>query len=348
MAGAASIWFNGALVKAEEASVPVTAHALHYGSSVFEGIRAYATEQGTAVFCLDQHVRRLVDSCRIIRMPLPYSTGQMAEAILATVRANGHQSCYIRPIVFRGAGTFGLDPRKASVEVAIITFEWGRYLGADAVEQGVDVMVSSWRRAAPDTAAPMAKIGGQYVTSQLIAMEAADNGFTEGIALDAQGFVSEGSGENIFVVRDGTVHTPPLSAAVLPGVTRGAVLTLLRDLGVPVREEPMLREMLYTAEEVFFTGTAAEITPIRSVDRITVGAGRRGPVTAQVAEQFFGITSGRLPDRHGWLTHVRRGPAAPGAGPAQRSADGGQPSDRDRVAGDRPAAPARGPEQGGR
>ncbi len=304
MAGAASIWFNGALVSAEEAHVPVTAHALHYGSSVFEGIRAYATPKGPAVFCLPQHVRRLMDSCRIFRMTLPYTAADMTEAIITTVRANKHESCYIRPLVFRGPGTFSLDPRKASVEVAIITFEWGRYLGQEAVEQGVDVMVSSWRRAAPDTAAPMAKIGGQYVTSQFIAMEAADHGFVEGIALDAQGFISEGSGENVFVVRDGAVSTPPLSAGVLPGVTRAAALTLLRDLGLPVREESLLRETLYMADEVFFTGTAAEITPVRSVDRITVGAGHRGPVTAQVAEQFFGITAGRLPDRHGWLTYV--------------------------------------------
>jgi branched-chain amino acid aminotransferase len=320
MAGAASIWFNGTLVAAEEARVPVTAHALHYGSSVFEGIRAYATERGPAVFCLPQHVRRLADSCRIFRMPLPYSAEQLSEAILATIRANGHASCYIRPIVFRGAGTFSLDPRKASVEVAVITFEWGRYLGPEAVEQGVDVMVSSWRRAAPDTAVPMAKIGGQYVTSQFIAMEAADHGFTEGIALDAQGFISEGSGENVFVVRDGAVFTPPLSAGVLPGVTRMVVLTLLADLGIPVREEPLLRETLYTADEVFFTGTAAEITPVRSVDRVPVGAGRRGPVTAAVAEQFFGITSGRLPDRHGWLTFVHPRPDAVEARRAVRSA----------------------------
>ncbi|OFX12621.1 MAG: branched chain amino acid aminotransferase [Armatimonadetes bacterium RBG_19FT_COMBO_69_19] len=337
MAGAASIWFNGALVSAEEARVPVTAHALHYGSSVFEGIRAYATPRGPAVFCLPQHVRRLMDSCRIFRMTLPYTASEVTEAIVATVRANNHESCYIRPLVFRGPGTFSLDPRKASVEVAIITFEWGRYLGQEAVEQGVDVMVSSWRRAAPDTAVPMAKIGGQYVTSQFIAMEAADHGFTEGIALDAQGFISEGSGENVFVVRDGVVFTPPLSASVLPGVTRAAVLTLLRDLGLAVREEPLLRETLYMADEVFFTGTAAEITPVRSVDRIAVGEGRRGPVTARVAEQFFGITGGHLPDRHGWLTDVN----ADRPGSATRSGSGHDSGDGHRV-GDGPAPVRRG------
>ena len=316
VAGQSQIWFNGRLVPAAEAVVPVTSHALHYGSSVFEGIRAYATEQGPAVFCLPQHVRRLLDSCRMMRIELPYSPVGIADAIAETVRANGHDSCYIRPVVFRGPGTFSLDPRKATVEVAIITFPWGRYLGQDAIEQGVDVMVSSWRRAAPGTALPMGKIGGQYVTSQFIAMEAADHGFVEGIALDAQGFISEGSGENVFVVRNGVVHTPPLSGAILPGVTRGVVLTLLGDLGVPVREEQMLRDFLYVADEVFLTGTAAEVTPVRSVDRVQVGAGRRGPVTAQVQEQFFGITAGRLPDRHGWLSHIRTGAAAPVRGGA--------------------------------
>jgi branched-chain amino acid aminotransferase len=299
------IWFNGRFVPAADAVIPVTAHALHYGSSVFEGIRAYATPDGPAVFCLPQHVRRLYDSCRIARIDLPYTPAEITDAIVETVRINGYESCYVRPLVFRGPGTFSLDPRKASVEAAIITFPWGRYLGADAVEQGVDVMVSSWRRAAPGTAVPMGKVGGQYVISPFIAMEAADHGFVEGIALDAQGFISEGSGENVFVIKGGTVHTPPLSGAILPGVTRSVVLTLLGDMGLAVREEPLLREFLYVADEVFFTGTAAEVTPIRSVDRVAVGTGTRGPITAQVQESFFGITEGRLPDRHGWLTHVR-------------------------------------------
>lgn len=310
--GEGRIWFNGRLVRAAEAVVPVTAHALHYGSSVFEGIRAYATSGGPAIFCLPQHVRRLYDSCRIVRIDLPYSPAEITDAIVETVGINGHDSCYVRPLVFRGPGTFSLDPRKASVEVAIITFPWGRYLGADAVEQGVDVMVSSWRRAAPGTAVPMGKVGGQYVISSFIAMEASDYGFVEGIALDAQGFISEGSGENVFVVKAGTVYTPPLSGAILPGVTRGVVLALLSDVGLAVREEPLLREFLYVADEVFFTGTAAEVTPIRSVDRVTVGAGTRGPITTQVQEMFFGITEGRLPDRHGWLTPVRRGARANG------------------------------------
>jgi branched-chain amino acid aminotransferase len=297
------IWFNGTLVPAEDAKVSVTAQALHYGTSVFEGIRAYTTPRGPAVFCLPQHVARMVNSCRIFRMEVPYTPAQLTEAILETVRANGFASCYIRPIVFRGAGSFSLDPRKSPLEVAIITVPWGRYLGPEAIEQGVDVMVSSWRRMAPGTGVPMGKIGGQYVTSQLITMEAADLGYAEGIALDSAGFVSEGSGENIFVVKDGVVETPPLTSAILPGITRGVVMTLCADLGIPVRETPMLREGLYIADEIFFTGTAAEITPIRSVDRVRVGSGR-GPITMRIQEEFFGITEGRRPDRHGWLTAV--------------------------------------------
>jgi branched-chain amino acid aminotransferase len=297
------IWFNGTLVPAEDAKVSVTAQALHYGTSVFEGIRAYTTPRGPAVFCLPQHVARMVNSCRIFRMEVPYTPAQLTEAILETVRANGFASCYIRPIVFRGAGSFSLDPRKSPLEVAIITVPWGRYLGPEAIEQGVDVMVSSWRRMAPGTGVPMGKIGGQYVTSQLITMEAADLGYAEGIALDSAGFVSEGSGENIFVVKDGVVETPPLTSAILPGITRGVVMTLCADLGIPVREAPMLREGLYIADEIFFTGTAAEITPIRSVDRVRVGSGR-GPITMRIQEEFFGITEGRRPDRHGWLTAV--------------------------------------------
>ena len=297
------IWFNGTLVPAEDAKVSVTAQALHYGTSVFEGIRAYTTPRGPAVFCLPQHVARMVNSCRIFRMEVPYTPAQLTEAILETVRENGFASCYIRPIVFRGAGSFSLDPRKSPLEVAIITVPWGRYLGPEAIEQGVDVMVSSWRRMAPDTGVPMGKIGGQYVTSQLITMEAADLGYAEGIALDSAGFVSEGSGENIFVVKDGVVETPPLTSAILPGITRGVVMTLCADLGIPVREAPMLREELYIADEIFFTGTAAEITPIRSVDRVRVGSGR-GPITMRIQEEFFGIIEGRRPDRHGWLTAV--------------------------------------------
>ncbi len=299
------IWFNGEIVPWEAARVHVLAHALHYGSSVFEGIRAYATPDGPAVFCLDDHLRRLYDSCRIFRMEPPYERAALRDAILAVVARNGHQACYIRPVVFRGLGSLSVDPRKSPVEVAVASFPWGRYLGEEALEEGVDVMVSSWRRVAPDTHPGMAKVGGNYVNSAFVAMEAADNGFTEGVALDVHGYVSEGSGENVFVVRDGVVFTPPLSSSILPGVTRKVVLTLCADLGIPVREALLPREMLYVADEVFFTGTAAEITPIRSVDRIPVGDGRRGPITARLQEEFFGLAEGRLPDRHGWRTPVR-------------------------------------------
>src|SRR2546429_3293552 len=245
----------------------------------------------------------MFDSCKIFRMDLPQTPAQLTDAIMETVRVNRFKECYIRPIAFRGAGSFSLDPRKSPVEVAVITVEWGRYLGAEAIEQGVDVMVSSWRRMAPDTGVPMGKIGGQYVTSQLITMEAADLGYAEGIALDASGFISEGSGENIFVVKDGEVYTPPLTSAILPWGTQGVILTLCQDLGIPVREQPLLRDFLYVADEVFFTGTAAEVTPIRSVDRIRIGSGRDRS-RSESRRSFLGSRKGRKPDRHDWLTYV--------------------------------------------
>jgi branched-chain amino acid aminotransferase len=298
------IWFDGQLIPWDRANVHVAAHALHYGSSVFEGIRAYEVEDGPAIFCLEPHVDRLFNSARIYRMEIPYSNEEIRQAIVGTVRANGHKACYIRPLAFRGVGGLALNPQPCPVQVAILTFEWGRYLGAEAIELGVDVGVSSWGRMAPNTFPSLAKIGGQYINSQLIAMEAAEHGYAEGIALDASGFVSEGSGENIFVVIGGQITTPPLASSILQGVTRGCVMTLARDLGYPVREEQIPRELLYMAEEVFFCGTAAEITPVRSVDGIPVSTGRRGPVTARLQAEFFDITAGRVPDRHGWLTLV--------------------------------------------
>lgn len=304
------IWKNGTLVKWEDATVHVTAHALHYGSSVFEGVRAYATPDGPAVFRLQPHTRRLMNSCKIARIDVPYSEDELNTAIIETVRVNRHDSCYIRPLVFRGAGPMGLEGRKNPVDVVIFTLEWGKYLGTEAIDNGVDVQVSSWRRMAPNTFASQAKIGGQYINSQFVSMEAHDNGFAEGIALDINGYVSEGAGENLFAVIDGKVYTPGAYQSILLGVTRDSVLTILRDLGYEIRFEPLAREMLYVANELFFTGTAAEVTPIRSVDRLPVGAGSPGPVTRAVQEQFFGITSGRLPDRHGWLTHVTQPPAA--------------------------------------
>ncbi|MBM3450484.1 MAG: branched-chain amino acid transaminase [Armatimonadetes bacterium] len=304
MSDGANVWFNGKRVPWEAATVHVTTHALHYGSSVFEGIRAYDTAAGTAAFCLPQHIRRMLDSCKIYRMDIPYSAEVMAAATLDLIAANGHKSCYVRPLVFRGAGPIGVNPKKNPVDVVIFTIEWGRYLGADGIEKGVDVMVSSWRRMAPSTHPAMAKVGGNYVNSQFVTMEAAENGFTEGLALDVAGYVSEGAGENIFVIRDGVIHTPGLANSVLPGITRHVVMTLAHDLGFEVKETPIAREALYVADEVFMTGTAAEITPIRSIDRVTIGAGSRGPITARIQEEFFGITSGRIADRHGWLTFV--------------------------------------------
>ena len=298
------IWFNGRLIPWDRATVHVAAHVLHYGSSVFEGIRAYKTGNGPAIFCLDQHVDRLFNSAKIYRMEIPYTKEEIKQAIVDTVKVNEHESCYIRPLVFRGFDSFSLDPRTCPVEVVILTIEWGNYLGPEAIEQGVDVGVSSWRRMAPNTFPAAAKIGGQYINSQLIVMEAVDRGYAEGVALDVNGFVSEGSGENIFVVNNGHVLTPPLVSSILQGVTRHCVITLAGDLGHQVREERIPRELLYMADEVFFTGTAAEVTPIRSVDGITVGSGRRGPVTERLQSEFFGITGGQLPDRHGWLTPV--------------------------------------------
>jgi branched-chain amino acid aminotransferase len=298
------VWFNGQLVPWDQAQVHVAAHVLHYGSSIFEGIRAYETDDGAAIFCLDQHVERLFTSAKIYRMEIPYTREEVRQAILDTVKANKHRACYIRPLVFRGFGKLGVNPRTSPVETAIITLEWGRYLGPEAIEQGVDVGVSSWQRMSPNTFPAAAKIGGQYINSQLIAMEAQDHGYAEGIALDANGFVSEGSGENVFVIKNGRILTPPLASSILQGITRNCVITLAEELGYQVREEFIPREVLYMADEVFFTGTAAEITPIRSIDHISVGAGRRGPVTERLQTEFFGVTSGQIPDRHGWLTPV--------------------------------------------
>ena len=299
-----SIWFDGRMVPWDEATVHVAAHALHYGSSVFEGIRAYELPDGPAVFCLEEHLDRLWASCKVYRLEVPYTRQEVRQAILETIRANGHRACYIRPIVFRGWGTFSVDGRSCPTHMSIITIEMGKYLGPDALEKGVDVGVSSWRRMAPGTYPAAAKISGQYINSQFIAMESADHGYTEGIALDVYGYVSEGSGENIFVVWQGKLLTPPLAGSILNGITRRCVITLAGELGIEVRQEPLPRELLYMADEVFFTGTAAEITPIRSVDGIVVGNGQRGPITMRLMAAFFDIVEGRVPDRHGWLTPI--------------------------------------------
>ena len=305
------IWHNGRFIPWEVATIHVLSHVVSYGSSVFEGIRCYATATGPAIFRLREHVRRMLDSAKVYRMEnLGYSASQLGEAMLELVRVNHMDSCYIRPIVIRGYGEMGVNPLKNPIDVYIACWSWGKYLGDEALAEGVDVCVSSWRRIAPNTLPALAKAGANYMNSQLMKMEALANGYSEGIALDAAGYVSEGSGENIFVVRDGKIHTPPLGNSVLPGITRDSVLTLAGELGIPVIETIVPREMLYIADEVFFSGTAAEITPIRSIDRIAIGKGRRGPVTERLQKEFFGIVSGAKADRHGWLTAVSVGQPA--------------------------------------
>jgi branched-chain amino acid aminotransferase len=298
------IWFNAEFVPWDEAKVHVLSHVLHYGSSVFEGLRAYDTSKGTSILGLKPHVDRLFFSAKVSRMEIPYSREEITEAIKATVRRNKHQACYIRPLVFRGFDTLAVHPLNCPVETIIATWEWGAYLGPEAIEKGVDVAISSWRRLAPGTAMSLVKIGGQYVNSQMVVMEAHDRGLVEGITLDVHGFVSEGSGENIFVIYDGRIYTTPLSASILAGITRRYAITLLNELGYEVQEQDIPRDLLYAADEVFFTGTAAEITPIKMIDGLPVGAGTRGPVTKQVQEEFFAIIRGEGPDRHGWLTPV--------------------------------------------
>ena len=299
------IWHNGQFVKWDEANVHITTHALHYGSSVFEGLRAYESKSGPAILGLAPHVQRLFDSCRVMRMDLPYTQEQVSSAIVETVRRNGLKSCYIRPLAYKGSGTITLDARSAPTEFAIMAFDFGPLMGAEGIENGVDVMVSSWRRMAPDTHAGMTKAGGNYVNSGFVTMEANDLGYMEGITLDVNGHVSEGSGENVFAVYRGAIYTPPVGASILLGVNRGFIIALVRKMGYEVCEEAFPREMLYVADELFFTGTAVEVTPIRSVDRIKVGDGARGPITKQIQDQFFGIISGEIPDKYGWMTIVK-------------------------------------------
>lgn len=298
------IWFNGELVAWEKATVHVMTHALHYGSSVFEGIRCYSTPKGPAIFRLAPHTRRLIDSAKIYRMELPYSAEQINEACKAVVRENGLKSAYLRPLAWRGYGELGVFPLKNPVEVMVAAIEWGAYLGAEALENGVNVGVSSWNRVAPNTLPAMAKAGGNYLSSQQIVMEAVRHGYAEGIALDVSGNLSEGSGENLFVIRDGAIFTPPITAALLPGITRDSVITLAREHGYEVREQNLPREVLYVADELFFTGTAAEVTPIRELDRVEIGRGSRGPVTEKIQSAFFDIVNGRNPKYAEWLTKV--------------------------------------------
>ena len=298
------VWKNGEFIKWKDATVHVMSHALHYGSSVFEGIRCYNTPKGSTVWRLKEHMQRLYNSAKLYRMDIPFTMDQFTEACIETIRVNNFKECYIRPIAFRGTGPFGVNPLKNTVECWIACWEWGQYLGPEALEQGVDVCTSSWNRFAPNTIPALAKCGANYANGQLIKMEAVLNGYVEGIALDTAGYVSEGSGENIFVVRGKEILTPPLGNSVLPGITRDCIINFAEELGYTISEQVIPREMLLISDEVFFTGTAAEITPIASIDKILVGTGKRGPATAKFQEKFFAYIDGKEEDKHGWHTYV--------------------------------------------
>ncbi len=302
--GTGKVWMNGKIVDWADATIHVASHVIHYGTAVFEGMRCYKTQTGSAFFRLDAHMRRLYDSARIYRMEYKLDQAALTKGVVEVVQANGRPACYIRPLIYRGYHTLGVNPLPCPVEASILVWEWAAYLGADALSKGVDVRVSSWARMAPNTLPAMAKSVANYANSGLIKMEAVLDGYSEGIALDVEGHLSEGSGQNLFVVRDEILYTPPLAASVLPGITRDSLMTLAQDLGFQVREQDLPREMLYVADEAFFAGTAAEVTPIRSVDKIQVGAGRRGPVTTAIQQAFFDYITGVVPDRHGWLTPV--------------------------------------------
>ena len=297
-----SIWHNGHLIPWEQANIHVMSHVVHYGSSVFEGIRCYTQPGGAGVFRLPEHSQRLIHSAKIYRMPLPYTAEQLSEAVVEVIEANGVTPCYIRPVAFRGYGEIGVNPLRAPVEVYIANFPWGKYVAGDT---GADVCISSWNRLAPNTMPSLAKAGANYMNSQLIRMEAEVNGYSEGIALDVNGYLSEGSGENLFLVRGGTLYTSPLANSVLNGITRDSILVLARHLGIPVVEQALPRELLYICDEAFFTGTAAEVTHLRSVDRILVGDGSMGPITKALHKAFFDIVNGLAPDRYNWLTPVK-------------------------------------------
>lgn len=304
------IWHNGKFIPWDEATLHVMSHVVHYGSSVFEGVRCYAPPSGPAIFRAQEHMQRLIDSARIYRTDIDFSREELVRAMVELVKVNGAWPCYIRPIVLRGYGEAGVNPLNSPVEVYIVNYPWGKYLGGDSGE-GVDVCISSWTRLAPNTLPAMAKAGANYMNSQLIKMEAILNGYAEGIALDVNGLISEGSGENLFVVRNGVLQTAPLGNSVLPGITRDSVLQIARDLRIPIVEQALPREALYIADEVFFTGTAAEVTPIRSVDKISVGKGVTGPITKSIQQEFYGIVRGEKADRYHWLTPVPVGSNQP-------------------------------------
>jgi branched-chain amino acid aminotransferase len=311
------VWMNGTLVDWRDANIHIASHVIHYGSGVFEGARCYDTLQGPACFRLDAHMRRLVDSARIYRMDLPYDQRTLSEATLDLIRVNGFKACYIRPLVYRGYHSLGVNPHPCPVDVAIMLWEWGAYFTKEALEEGLDVKISTWARKEPHTTPARGQSVANYANAQLIKMEAIADGYAEGIALDTQGNLSEGSGQNLFMVREGIIYTPPIGSSVLWGITRDSVITLARDLGFEVREQTLPRETLYMADEVFFVGTAVEVTPIRSVDRVTVGRGRRGPVTEAIQQRFFQIVKGEAPDTHGWLQPVHLAEAAATGGAAK-------------------------------
>lgn len=314
--GGKLIWFNGKMVPWDAAQVHVLSHALHYGSSVFEGIRVYKTPDGPKVFRLAEHMQRLYDSAKIYRMPIPFEKAELTAVCKDVIVANDlMDGAYIRPLAMRGYGEIGLAPKDDHpVDVAVAAWNWGAYLGAAGLERGVDVCVSSWQRVAPNTLPALAKAGGNYLSSQLISVEAKQRGFAEGIALATDGTVSEGAGENLFMIRDGIIMTPPSTASILTGITRDSVMKLCRRLGLTVKEQSIPREALYLADELFFTGTAAEITPIRSVDRIEIGDGCRGPITEQLQSAFFGLFNGQTEDSDGWLESVQTPGAAAATG----------------------------------
>jgi branched-chain amino acid aminotransferase len=302
---AKKIWHNGNFINWEDARIHVMSHVVHYGTAVFEGIRCYKTKKGSAIFRLPEHIKRLFNSAKIYRMiPPDFSYDQIYQACIDSVKENNFEECYIRPVIFRGLGEFGVNPLNSPIETYIMTWYWGEYLGPEALEKGVEVQVASWNRFSPNTLPALAKAGANYMNSQLIKMEAIENGYVEGIALDTYGYVSEGSGENIFIVRDNIVYTPPMCASVLPGITRHSIIRLAKESGLKVREEMIPREILYLADEVFFTGTAAEITPICAIDKIQIGDGKRGPITQKLQETFFGILGGEKEDSRGWLQYI--------------------------------------------
>lgn len=298
------IWFNGKMVPYAQATTHVLSHAIHYGSSVFEGVRAYDTPNGPAIFRLTDHIKRMFDSAKIYRMEIPYTLEELVQACKDTVAQNGFKDAYLRPFAYLGHVGLGLNPKSHVAEVSVAAMQWGAYLGEDSLAEGVDVCISSWNRLAPNTMPTAAKAGGNYLSSQLISGEAKRNGYVEGIALDTNGMLSEGAGENLFVIKKGVLYTPPTTACILPGLTRDTIMTLANEFGYEVREEAIAREALYLADEFFMTGTAAEIVPVRSVDRITVGSGKRGPITEHLQKAYFDLVKGQSADPHGWLEYV--------------------------------------------